>query len=892
MSDIGKAYVQIVPKAEGISGSVTKILDGEATSAGKSAGLKIASGIGTGLKVAGAAAIASTAAVGAFAKSAIDAGSSFDTSMSQVAATMGTTTDQIGNLRDFAQEMGRTTAFSATQAADALNYMALAGYSADQSMEMLPTVLDLAAAGGLELATASDMVTDAQTALGLSFQETSTMVDQMAKTASKSNTSVGQLGDAFLKIGANARNVKGGTQELATVLGVLADNGIKGTEAGTHLRNIMLAMNPTTDDAVAAWTKLGVSAYDAEGNLRALPDVFQDLNKAMEGMTQQEKTQLFSDMFNKTDLASIQALVGTTSDRYEELSAAIGDANGAAKEMAATQLDNLAGDVTLFKSALEGAQIAVSDALTPALREFVQFGTEGMSQLGEAFANDGIQGAATAFGDILSEGLTLIISKLPEFTSAGISVLQALIDGLIQNLPMILSAGTQIAGQIGQALITAAPTLLDAIHNIFATVAQNLGSALPTLIPAIVNLLMDIADVVISNAPMMLEAGISLITGLAEGFLAALPVFISRLPELIQGIVTALVNELPMLIQGAITLVNGIVTALPEIILALVDALPQIIEAIVNGLITCLPILIEGHIQLITALAAALPEICMALIEAIPQIITTIVNTIVEHGPEFIMAVMTIGQMITQTVIQLGATLLTTVGTNLMNLLTTVTTYLSQLPTQAAQFAGLMVGQFITFVSQLPQKAMEVFNKVLTNVQNFGQKFIAEGPKMANEFKSKLIEIMMTIPSKMIEIGSDIVEGLKNGVASAWDSFKSWMGEMVSGFIEGVKAGLKIGSPSKVMADEIGRWIPAGIAMGIEQNQGVIEQAMSGMAMNIVPYDSTGAAMQGLNKAVSDGKNVNVTVVLEGDADRLFRVMQSKATANYRLTGNSTLVTV
>ena len=130
MSDLGKAYVQIVPSADGISGNISRILDGEATSAGKSAGSKIATGIGAGLKIAGAAAIASTAAVGAFAKSAVEAGSSFDTSMSQVAATMGTTTDQIGNLRDFAQEMGATTQYTAAQSAEALNYMALAGYTA------------------------------------------------------------------------------------------------------------------------------------------------------------------------------------------------------------------------------------------------------------------------------------------------------------------------------------------------------------------------------------------------------------------------------------------------------------------------------------------------------------------------------------------------------------------------------------------------------------------------------------------------------------------------------------------------------------------------------------------------------------------------------------------
>ena len=147
---------------------------------------------------------------------------------------MGVTVDEIGELRDFAQEMGSTTAFSATEAADALNYMALAGYDAETSMTMLPNVLNLAAAGGMELATASDMVTDSQTALGLSLEETSTLVDQMALASSKTNTSVSQLGEAILSIGGTAKNLSGGTTELNQVLGLLADNGIKGAEAGTH----------------------------------------------------------------------------------------------------------------------------------------------------------------------------------------------------------------------------------------------------------------------------------------------------------------------------------------------------------------------------------------------------------------------------------------------------------------------------------------------------------------------------------------------------------------------------------------------------------------------------------------------------------------------------------
>jgi TP901 family phage tail tape measure protein len=330
---------------------------------------------------AGKVAVAAVgAAVTGFIASSVQAGAEFDTQMSQVAATMGTTTDEIQDLRDFALEMGSTTAFSASQAAEALNYMALAGYDSTQSMEMLPTVLNLAAAGGIELADASDMVTDAQSALGLSMDETTEMVDKMAKTSSKSNTSVAQLGEAILTVGGTAKNLAGGTTELNQVLGILADNGIKASEGGTHLRNIMLAMTPTTDAAVAAFDELGVSTYDADGNLRPLQDTFLDLQSALADYSDEEQQYYLTSIFNKTDLSSVNALLGTTADRWDELADSIDDAQGAAEEMANTQLDNLTGSVTIFKSALEGAQIALSDKLSPYLKNFVDFATEKMGQ--------------------------------------------------------------------------------------------------------------------------------------------------------------------------------------------------------------------------------------------------------------------------------------------------------------------------------------------------------------------------------------------------------------------------------------------------------------------------------------------------------------------------------
>lgn len=357
-----------------------------------------------GLAVAAAAALAT--AVGAIATQAVQVGAEFDKSMSQVAATMGTTVDQIGELRDFAQEMGAKTAFSATQASEALNYMALAGYDAETSMRVLPTVLNLAAAGNMELALASDMVTDAQSALGLSVSEAEVMVDQMAMTSSKTNTSVEQLGNAFLTVGGTAKNLKGGTAELAQMLGILADNGIKGSEGGTALRNVILSLSAPTDTAAKKIQELGLQVFDAEGNMRAMPDIMNDLNASLSSLTQQEKTEALNTIFNKVDLKSVNALLGTSAERYDEVAASIGNAAGAAEKMAETQLDNLAGDVTLLQSAAEGLSIQISDILTPALRSATQFATNAIMPA--------LSGIVANFGKV-AVGITTFVGSMAAF---------------------------------------------------------------------------------------------------------------------------------------------------------------------------------------------------------------------------------------------------------------------------------------------------------------------------------------------------------------------------------------------------------------------------------------------------------------------------------------------
>lgn len=427
-----------------------------------------------------------TAAVG-FAKNSISVGQQFDSAMSQVAATMGTTVDNIQNLREFAQKMGSETAFSASQAAEALNFMALAGYDAETSMKMLPNVLNLAAAGGMDLATASDMVTDTQSALGLSLEQTERLVDKMAKASSRTNTSVSQLGEAMLTVGGTAKTLAGGTTELSTVLGLLADNGIKGSEGGTALRNIILALSAPTNTAAKAIKKLSVEVFDGQGNMRNLQSIFADFNKTLSTMSQGDQTKALSDIFNKVDLKSVNALLATNANRWNDVSTAIDEAKNSAGEMANTQLDNLTGNITLFKSALEGAQIAISDKLTPTLNQFVKLGANSLSDLTQKIRTGNTEEMISVLKELIKKVTAEIIKNIPQFVDIGVQLFSAIISSIIENLPLLVDAVGQIFDSLVNALQDQFPVLepvFDAIKSAFtliASIGESVGAALKSI---------------------------------------------------------------------------------------------------------------------------------------------------------------------------------------------------------------------------------------------------------------------------------------------------------------------------------------------------------------------------------------------------------------------------
>ncbi len=379
------------------------------------------------------------------AKSATDTGMTFEAAMSQVAATMGITTSEIATgseayetLNAAAQECGKSTMYSASQAADALNYLALAGYDAEKAAATLPKVLNLAAAGGLDLQYAADLVTDSMAAMGMETYQLDNYIDQMAKTSQKSNTSVAQLGEATLVCAGTVSLTGQSLKTMNTALGVMANNGIKSAEGGTHLRNILLSLSAPTDTASVAMQELGLRVSDSNGNMRDLNDILIDMNKQMSGMSTVQKTQMISKIFNKTDIAAVNSLLKSTNGEWDALYGNISNCNGAAQDMADTMNDNLKGKITILESALEGLSISAYNVFDENMKSAVDAATNAVGELQDAVDN----------GE-LGVSLSRMSDALGEFAENAIGTAQQALPGIIDGFTWILENGELLAGLIG-----------------------------------------------------------------------------------------------------------------------------------------------------------------------------------------------------------------------------------------------------------------------------------------------------------------------------------------------------------------------------------------------------------------------------------------------------------
>ena len=495
------------------------------------------------------------------AKSSVSVGMNFDASMSQVAATMGTTVDQIDNLTKVAKEMGSTTKFTATQAADALNYLALAGYDADKAAEVLPSVLDLAAAGGMDLAYASDLVTDAMASLNIEAnkQNVDDFGNKLAMAASKANANVSQLGEAILTVGGTAANLKGGTTELTTALGLLANVGIKGAEGGTHLRNIILSLQSPTDEAAKKMQKLGLSVYDSQGKMRGLNEILGDLNGALDGMTQGQKDSIINQLFNKTDLAAVNGLLAAQGEQWDTLAAQIDNADGAMGQMAETQIDNLQGAMTIMSSAFEGMQLAVYDELEPTLTEAVKWGTDCISTLTSSLTEGGPEAMLAAAGEIISDLADGIAEQLPGLMTTGVEIITQLAQNLTDTMPAMLDTGAEVLAALAQGIINATPALLTSATEIIAEFMLYLGDHANEIMDAGMQLLESLIIGITDNLPQLITAAAGLIANFAAALISHLPKILECAAAMMTTLVDGIFYSLENLAEAALACVAKLV---------------------------------------------------------------------------------------------------------------------------------------------------------------------------------------------------------------------------------------------------------------------------------------------------------------------------------------------
>lgn len=789
------------------------------------------------------------------ATAAVGVGSDFESGMTLVAATMGITTEEIAagseefdKLQKAAKEAGATTQFSATQAAEALNYMALAGYDADKSIETLPTVLNLAAAGGMDLATASDMVTDSMSALGDAAGTTEGFVDKMAKTSQKSNTNVQQLGEAILTVGGTAKNLAGGVVEMNTVLGIFADNGVKGAEGGTALRNVILSLTAPTDKAKKQMEVLGLQVFDANENMRPLNETFNDLNGILGTMTQGEQTEVLNSIFNKVDLKSVNALLANSGERFDELSGYISDCDGAAADMAATMNDNLQGKVTILKSGLEGLGIAAYEKFKTPLTNAVENITEVIGQLQTDLTDGSLSGAlekiATGFGNMVEKASEIVAAILPTLLEGlgwiadnGETIVSVLagIGAGFAVFKVATLINTVITAMQGFKAAVAAAQVVQALMNV--TMAANpiilVVTLIAVLVAAIVGFIATNEDAraALVNVWEAIKTAIgTVVEKIVTFFTETIPNAFNKVINFVksnnwQGLLLLLVNPF----AGAFKLLYDNCEGFRNIINNLVEQ----IKSAFNGVVNFLKELPSKIWNAIISTVDAIREWALGLRTAAEEGITQLVTNVVTFFSELPNKIAYVIGFCLGYIIKFGIDLYTWATTKIPEFVNSVVIFMQQLPgeiwnaiistvqkvatwgenmkTQAVTKTTQLITNVVSFMQQLPDKIWNAIISAVQKVTTWGEQMRSQAVTAATNLLNQTITTLSQSPGKVWNAivgavqqvvnwgtqlaakGTEAAKGLYNAVVNGVSSLPSKMAEIGSNIVSGIWNGISSG---------------------------------------------------------------------------------------------------
>lgn len=503
------------------------------------------SGLGAAGKIGGAAVKATAAtittagaAIGAVGAYSANVGKDFESAMSSVAATADASAEEYTKLENAAREMGRTTSKTAAESANALEYMSLAGWDVDKSISALPSVLRLSEASGMDLARCSDLVTDSMSALGDVAGELPDYLDVVAKSQNKSNQSAEQLMEAYLNVGGTMKDLGVPIEESAAALGVMANRGRKGGEAGQALSAIMANLTTGTGQAGKMMQKLGISAFDSEGNFIGLQNTLKTVNEATKNLSDEERNAALAALGGKQHVKDLNKLLDGLNatnkegvSEWDALTGQLNDCNGALEKMAGTKIDNLEGDMAILESATQDFGISVYKNMQEPLRGLAQYGTQQMGVLSEALESGGFSGLASALGDVAADGLVQIADHAPEFIEMASTLVDSLISGIENNEDAIGDSLGKLAVSGAGAFVRLMPRVIVVGGKMTAAIAQGIIDHLPQLGAAAkeaVAYLMDEAkaafagyvDFLGDDSVKPFEKILALIPAVAAGFLA------------------------------------------------------------------------------------------------------------------------------------------------------------------------------------------------------------------------------------------------------------------------------------------------------------------------------------------------------------------------------------
>jgi len=833
----------------------------------------------TGLGVAVGNAMTKVAGkVGEIGTAAIKVGMTFEAEMSKVSAISGATGDELSSLTDKAKEMGAKTKFSATESAQAMEYMAMAGWKTTDMLNGIEGIMNLAAASGENLATTSDIVTDALTAFGLSAQDSTHFADVLAAASSNANTNVSMMGETFKYVAPVAGALGFSVEDCGVAIGLMANSGIKAGQAGTSLRQMLSRLTKPTKEVQTAMDTLGLSLTDSEGNVKSLDTVMADLRNGFSGLSKAEQTQIATSLAGQEAMSGLLAIVNASDEDFNKLKNSIYNADGVAAEMAATMQDNLAGQITILKSGLEGLGISIYESVEVPLKNLASVGVKAISDLNEAYASGGFVGFINEIGNKVPmlKSFTDAIAGFAEKTKGmstdelmNLGKLTGVLVGAVPAFSLIgKSAGTfsDILGGLGDVTggaITAIGKFPGGLKNAkgaitgFGGSLKNLGSSIVGPFQVLTPKLNSVIGKTFSFLPTKISGYVGKIgpavagkfpkiTSAFQDFGGYIGAWGGQIGTAFQGVLGKVAGFMPAFanlmgfgaVLGVVAVGLGLLysqfgTQIDQILLMMQTKGPEVITNFCNGIVAALPNLIAqgGQIlnNLMLAITANLPAIIQGGIAIISSLISGIAQQLPTLIPTAVNMILTLATSLLSNIEQIidaGIDLLVGLAQGLVNAL-------PQLINKAPTIIGQLATAIISNLPKILQAGIKILGMLATGLIQAVPQLISKIPSIISQIKNAFTSINWG------EVGSNIIKGIANGLKSAGGAIVEAAKSAAKSALNAAKDFLDIHSPSRVFRDQVGKMMALGMGIGFERNIPVksmstgVQRAVAGLQKSV-----------------------------------------------------------